>query len=98
MRGVTGLPGCFEPSPIDTDRFAPRAAGTHEGTEFAVGRLSRDDPLKFHPEAASFFKALASQGCTVKLMGATPLRPALELGDVPAEATNGRKRPLTVAY
>jgi len=78
MRGVTGLPGCFEPSPIDTDRFAPRAAGTHEGTEFAVGRLSRDDPLKFHPEAASFFKALASQGCTVKLMGATPLRPALD--------------------
>ena len=78
MRRVTGLPGCFEPSPIDTDRFAPRP-GTHGRTEFVVGRLSRDDPVKFHPEAAPFFKALASQGCTVKLMGATPLRPpALE--------------------
>ena len=95
MRGVTGLPGCFEPSPIDTDRFAPRAAGTHEGTEFAVGRLSRDDPLKFHPEAASFFKALASQGCTVKLMGATPLRPALDgVGSIEVLRQNAGRVPL----
>lgn len=75
MRAVTGLPGDFEPSPIDTDRFAP--AGTRDPSRFVVGRLSRDDPVKFHPGAAPFFRALAAQECSVRLMGATQLSPAL---------------------
>ena len=84
MKTVTGLPGCFEPSPIDTDRFAPSAPvdpTSSQSSRFVVGRLSRDDPVKFHAEAAGFFKTLASQGFAVRLMGATPLLPALDGAD-----------------
>jgi glycosyltransferase involved in cell wall biosynthesis len=77
MKSVTGLPGRFEPSPIDTDLFAPGVPARVEPARFVVGRLSRDDPVKFHPGAAGFFRTLASQGCEVKLMGATPILPAL---------------------
>jgi len=78
MKQVTGLPGHFEPSPIDTERFAPAVPDPpRDPSRFVVGRLSRDDPVKFHPAAAGFFKALASRGVAVKLMGATPLLPAL---------------------
>lgn len=73
MKSVTGLPGSFEPSPIDTDLFAPGVRSPEESGTFVVGRLSRDDPVKFHPAAAGFFRTLASQGCQVKLMGATPI-------------------------
>ena len=74
---MTGLPGRFEPSPIDTYLFAPGVPARVEPARFVVGRLSRDDPVKFHPGAAGFFRTLASQGCEVKLMGATPILPAL---------------------
>ena len=77
MKSVAGLPGRFEPSPIDTDLFSPGTPTRAQPARFVVGRLSRDDPVKFHPEAAGFFKTLASQGCEVKLMGATPILPAL---------------------
>jgi len=101
LRSITRLPGSFEPSPIDTDLFAPRVPPTAarlssrtitrldqdsgaatarpagEPTRFVVGRLSRDDPVKFHPDSASFFTALASQGVAVRLMGGTPLLASL---------------------
>lgn len=97
MKNASGLPGFFEPSPIDTDAFAPRkhptanpiwrwianalphfdkdALVTREdrSPEFVVGRLSRDDPIKYHPKAVEFFQALAAEGCKVRLMGGTPL-------------------------
>lgn len=62
MKSVTGLPGSFDPSPIDTDLFAPGVRSADESGAFVVGRLSRDDPVKFHPAAAGFFGTLASQG------------------------------------
>jgi len=77
MKNVTGLPGSFEPSPIDTDLFGPGVPARVESARFVIGRLSRDDPVKFHPGAAGFFRALASQGCEVRLMGATPIMPGL---------------------
>lgn len=90
MGRVTGLPGIFEPSPIDTELFAPVPAQTatpfqrlikkifparsadadaQDASAFVVGRLSRNDPTKFHPEAAGFFRAIAAQDCSVKIMG-----------------------------
>ena len=68
------LPGVIEPSPIDLDRFvaAPRTTN-----DFVVGRHSRDDPYKFHPEAADRFSRLAARGIRVRLMGATVLAPEL---------------------
>lgn len=69
-----GLPGVIEPSPIDLDRFA---AATRTANDFVVGRLSRDDPYKFHTDAAACFARLAGRGIRVRLMGATVLAPQL---------------------
>ena len=96
LRTTTGLPGIFEPSPIDTDRFSPDAyrskgaaaapnsmdaapdASRLKPSGFTVGRLSRDEQMKFHPEAAGFYRTLAADGITIRLMGATAmLGPAL---------------------
>ena len=76
MRRASGLPGLFVPSPIDTGAFAP-ASPREPGRAFTVGRLSRDDRTKFHPEAAAFYKALAADGVRVRLMGAMLLAPVL---------------------
>jgi glycosyltransferase involved in cell wall biosynthesis len=100
MKMTTGLPGLFEPSPIDTDRFSPKADPTTRPWEslrspdtgrrtssgapssFVVGRLSRDEGMKFHLDAAAFYRALAADGITVRLMGATAmLGPALSACD-----------------
>jgi glycosyltransferase involved in cell wall biosynthesis len=89
IKMMTGLPGLFEPSPVDTDRFSPLADPTARSrvsshgpdprsprssstpSAFVVGRLSRDDPMKFHLDAAPFYRTLAAEGFTVRLMGAT---------------------------
>lgn len=103
LRRLAGLPGHFEPSPIDTATFSPtprpaaspatrtseRSAADHGGGDvarrgqaesgrFVVGRLSRDDRVKFHAGAADFYRALARDGVRVRLMGALPLVPSLE--------------------
>jgi glycosyltransferase involved in cell wall biosynthesis len=96
LKTTIGLPGLFEPSPIDTDRFSPRidpatrsevsvrpqdtGRGTSSGTRssFIVGRLSRDEPMKFHLDVAPFYRNLAEEGINVRLMGArATLGPAL---------------------
>ena len=89
MKMTTGLPGLFEPSPIDTDRFSPPADSTGrpsaalrspsaarpgsggKPSTFVVGRISRDEPMKFHVDAAPFYETLAAEGVAVRLMGAT---------------------------
>ena len=76
MHQQLGLPGHFEPSPIDTTVFAPATAERRDHA-FVVGRLSRDTALKYHPGAPAFFTRLADAGMQVRLMGATVLAPAL---------------------
>lgn len=76
MHQQLGLPGHFEPSPIDTTVFAPATAERRDHA-FVVGRLSRDTALKYHPGAPAFFTRLADAGMHVRLMGATVLAPAL---------------------
>jgi glycosyltransferase involved in cell wall biosynthesis len=68
-----------EPSSPQSEASVPEVHGNRPGHEraFTVGRLSRDDPTKFHPEAAAFYKALAADGFRVRLMGAMHLAPAL---------------------
>jgi glycosyltransferase involved in cell wall biosynthesis len=78
VKRSTGLPGFFEPSPIDTDLFCPLDHRREANKDsFIVGRLSRDEPFKFHSEAPSFYRQLAAEGVRVRVMGGTHLRAVL---------------------
>jgi len=68
-RSVQGE-GPVQISPIDLARFRPGAAG---GTEFTVGRLSRDIAYKHHPGDPGLYRRLAGCGIKVRLMGGTCL-------------------------
>jgi glycosyltransferase involved in cell wall biosynthesis len=45
---------------------------------FVVGRLSRDDPMKYHAGAPEFYRKLATEGMLVRLMGAKSLASNLQ--------------------
>jgi glycosyltransferase involved in cell wall biosynthesis len=79
VRDYIGKEGRVHWSPIDIGRFAPgeRKPGS-TADRFVVGRLSRDGKSKFGSQNAALYKALADQGCSVRLMGATCMRPQLE--------------------
>jgi len=80
-RKRVGLPGYVEYSLTDLAMFAPREVAARQASSgFVVGRHSRDDRLKHHPNDPSFFRSIASQGHRVRLMGATPIAAALARG------------------
>ncbi|MDR3580678.1 MAG: glycosyltransferase family 4 protein [Oryzomonas sp.] len=69
-------------SPIDIERFNVGNPDRHlSGTRFTVGRLSRDVPLKHHPDDPRFYRRLASQGATIRIMGGCVL--SADLADMP---------------
>jgi glycosyltransferase involved in cell wall biosynthesis len=72
-----GMPGFVEDSPIDLASFAPCAKRRHRADRFVVGRCSRDVDFKFAETDPAVFRTLAGRGCTVRLVGATCLRPVL---------------------
>jgi len=59
-------PGYVQPSLIDLDRFV---RADSKPSAFTVGRLSRADPLKHHPEDAALYRRLVEEGCRVRIMG-----------------------------
>jgi glycosyltransferase involved in cell wall biosynthesis len=59
-------------------RFRPGGVAGRKPERFVVGRLSRDDPMKYHPGAADFFRKLATGGMLVRLMGGLPLASHLQ--------------------
>ena len=75
-----GLPGRFEASPIDLERFHParRAAGSRDAGRFTIGRVSRDVPEKHHPDDVALYRAALSHGWSLRLMGATCLAATME--------------------
>jgi len=72
-------PGYVQPSLIDLERFVP--APSRQPSAFTVGRLSRADPLKHHPEDAALYTRLIEEGCRVRIMGPSPSLEA-ELGGI----------------
>jgi glycosyltransferase involved in cell wall biosynthesis len=64
-------PGYVQPSLIDLDRFVP-APNKEQPSAFTVGRLSRADPLKHHPDDAALYRRLVEEGCRVRIMGPLP--------------------------
>lgn len=87
-----GLPGFVERAMPDLGQFAPFnqaaqsmrvAAATPvplARQPFIVGRHSRDDVLKHHPNDPSFFRRLTQRGVHVRLMGASVVADALARG------------------
>lgn len=83
MQAECGLPGLFEPSPIDLAAFPPRTA--REAESFVIGRHSRDVPEKHSAMDGEVYSAMVARGARVNLLGATCMRslfprsPAIEL-------------------
>jgi len=68
-------PGIVQASLIDIDRFTPSVSkppGSTSADYFTVGRLSRAEPEKHHPDDPALYRLLADHGCRVRIMGATP--------------------------
>jgi glycosyltransferase involved in cell wall biosynthesis/Flp pilus assembly protein TadD len=75
MKEECGLPGFFEPSPVDIALFRPRAAPFPPGRRFTVGRHSRDVIEKHHPEDWKVYEAVAQAGGGSRLLGGTCMEP-----------------------
>ena len=70
-------PGMVQASLIDIDRFVPVTTKPADSTcatsaKFTVGRLSRDDPKKHHPDDPQLYRRLVDHGCQVRIMGPSP--------------------------
>ena len=69
-RNAGNHPGYVDPSLIDIDRFVPTP--TKESSSFTVGRLSRANPKKHHPDDPALYRRLVEEGCQVRIMGPSP--------------------------
>jgi glycosyltransferase involved in cell wall biosynthesis len=68
-------PGFVQTSLIDLERFvrAPDREPSDSISEgFTVGRLSRDEPYKHHPEDGALYRRLVEEGCRIRIMGPSP--------------------------
>jgi glycosyltransferase involved in cell wall biosynthesis len=75
LQQAIGLPGRISPTLIDLERFHPSRRQPTE--RFTIGRHSRDDPLKHHPDDASLYAMLGWAGAETRLIGASHLQGAL---------------------
>ena len=75
-RASTRMAGFVDWGLYDFESFAParRAPGS---AQFTVGRLSRDDQYKHHPQDIRLYRDLADRGMRVRLMGASVVRERL---------------------
>src|SRR5829696_6888374 len=76
-RRVGNHPGIVQASLIDLDRFVPSASKKTSDSSgsagFTVGRLSRTDYFKHHPDDAALYRQLVEHGCRVRIMGPSQL-------------------------
>ncbi len=74
LREQTKLKGIVEYSPINLTQFPPKPLDAERAERpFVVGRLSRDDPRKHHPDDLALYRRLVEQGCRVRIMGGMDL-------------------------
>jgi glycosyltransferase involved in cell wall biosynthesis len=68
-------PGFVQASLIDLDRFVPAPTKKSSDSDFAgftVGRLSREDAFKHHPDDPALYRRLVDRGCRIRIMGPSP--------------------------
>jgi len=91
-----GLPGVVELPFVDFRRFVPRSRIVTPAAQLVIGRASRDDPTKHHPNDPSLYRRLVALGHRLRILGGTYLRrafaadaarSAIELLPAGAEAT-----------
>ena len=78
FRDSVGVAGCVEYAPVDVSRFRPSRPKSFHSGPIVIGRHSRDDRLKFHPNDPAFFRQLAGLGHQVMITGGTCLKEPLE--------------------
>ena len=74
-RRVGNHPGFVQASLIDLNRFVPSASkkpSESASAGFTVGRLSRTDYFKHHPDDPALYRQLVDHGCRVRIMGPSP--------------------------
>ncbi len=74
---TVGVAGTVEYALVDTERFRPLRARGDGAVPLVVGRHSRDDRMKFHPNDPALFRRLAREGHRVEIVGGTCLASAL---------------------
>lgn len=67
----SGAYGSVGHPPVDLTRFRP--AEPSDDRKFVVGRMSRDDSSKHHPGDLGVYRRLVEAGCTVRIMGGSPV-------------------------
>ena len=77
FRDAVGVPGFAEYAPVDTGRFRPVRAKSFRSGPMIIGRHSRNDRLKFHPNDPAFFRHLAGLGHQIRITGGSCLAEAL---------------------
>lgn len=76
FKAFTRLPGTIEYSPVDTEKFRPRALPTAERKPLRIGRHGRAWELKYHPNDPALFRELLARGHSVHLLGGSVIAPA----------------------
>src|SRR5215212_2255347 len=75
-RSANNYPGIVQASLIDLDRFVPSASkkpsDSSGSASFTVGRLSKANRFKHHPDDAALYRQLVEHGCQVRIMGPSP--------------------------
>jgi glycosyltransferase involved in cell wall biosynthesis len=77
FRSSAGLAGFVDWGLYDFETFKP-APPVNARRSFTVGRLSRDEDYKHHPQDTRLYRMLVEKGMRVRLMGATAVRRRLE--------------------
>ena len=75
-RASTRMAGFVDWGLYDFELFKPAHRAPESG-RFTVGRLSRDDQYKHHPQDVRLYRDLADRGMRVRLMGASVFRESL---------------------
>jgi glycosyltransferase involved in cell wall biosynthesis len=79
LKTTLALPGRVSAPLIDLNRFHP--SRHRRGTRFRIGRHSRDELDKHHPDDPSLYKMLAWNNIETKLMGGVSLKASI--GETP---------------
>lgn len=78
FRDAVGVAGRVEYAFVDACRFRPVRTRSYRSGPIVIGRHSRDDRLKFHPNDPAFFRRLAGLGHQILITGGTCLAEPLK--------------------
>ena len=78
LKDAVGIDGTVMRTFIDLDQFSPRGPSRPVNV---IGRLSRDELNKYHPDDPALYRSLLQAGFEVRIMGGTQLAPFLTKHD-----------------